>query len=208
METKKILVPTIIAIATLVIMTVGATYAYFVVSTDTSEFTTSTVKATTPEVGSVALSTGSNLYLTLSRTNMTSANTGTYYAVTNSNGVSTKDTVVDPVAIATASVTGEGTYTCQYTLNVNTSGDLAAAVKSAAKTGVAVLKVGTQTYDLGSVAAPTTVTGTLTGLTKTAPKTIDAQFYFVNTDANQAGLENKSVTFSFSAASFTCEATA
>ena len=202
METKKILAPMIAAIVTLVMITVGATYAYFTV-TATSNFGTKTITATTPDLGSVALSGGSSLYLNLSRVNMMSANKGTYYAVTSSNGVAT--TTASETTIATATVTGAGTFSCDYTLNIAYDGTLKAALK---KDGVAILKVNNTDYDIYSTTFPKTVTGSLTGLVAGTNKTITASLRFVNANEEQNELINKSMTLTFTTTAFTCTATA
>ncbi len=202
MEAKKILAPTIVAIVTLVVLTVGATYAYFMVGT-TNNFSTRTAQATTPSVGTVTLAAGSNLYLNLSRVNMMSANQGTYYAVTSSEG--TASSTAQTATIATASVTGEGTFTCNYTLNAVYDGDLKEALTVA---GTAVLVVNGTDYDVYSTTFPKTISGTMTGLTSSASKTITAQLKFVNTNTNQDALKGKTMTVSFAIASFNCVATA
>ena len=148
METKKIIAPTLVAIITLVMLTVGATYAYFTVSA-TNNFGTKTITATTPTLGSVALSSGSNLYLNLSRVNMMTANQGTYYAVTNSAGTAT--TTATTTNIATATVTGAGTFSCDYTINVAYSGTMKEALTAA---GTAILNVNGTDYDVYSTAFP------------------------------------------------------
>jgi len=112
-NSKKIIVPTIVAIVTLVMLTVGATYAYFTVSA-TNSFGTKTITATTPEIGSVALSTGSNLSMTLTAAQMMKQSSDvTYYA--SASGATTTATTAN---IGTATVTGAGTFTCNYTLSV------------------------------------------------------------------------------------------
>ena len=202
METKKIIVPTIIALITLIVLTVGATYAYFTVST-TNDFGTKTITATTPEIGSVALSSGSNLYLNLSRVNMMSANQGTYYAVTSSAGTATKTETT--TNIATATVTGEGTFNCNYTLNVAYTGTLKAALTA---TGTAILNVNGKDYDVYSTTFPQTISGTMSGLTSSSTKSLTASLRFVNTNANQNALADKTMTLTFTATAFDCTATA
>jgi len=202
METKKIIAPTLVAIITLVMLTVGATYAYFSVSA-TNNFGTKTITATTPTLGSVALSSGSNLYLNLSRVNMMTANQGTYYAVTNSAGTATKTQTT--TNIATATVTGEGTFSCDYTINVAYSGTMKAALTAA---GTAILNVDGTDYDVYSTTFPKTISGTITGLTKTAAKSLTASLRFVNTNTVQDALIDKTMTLTFTATAFKCTATA
>lgn len=202
MDKKKILVPTIIAVLTLIVMVVGATYAYFSVAT-TNNFGTRTVTASAADVGSVALATGSNLYLNLSRVNMMQANTGTYYAVTDSAGTATKTATT--ANIATATVTGSGTFTCNYTLSVAQSGTMKNALTGV---GTAILVVNGTEYDVYSTTFPKTISGTMTGLTSEASQNITAQFKFVNTSSNQDVLKGTNITLTFTATAFSCTATA
>ena len=202
METKKIIAPTLVAIITLVMLTVGATYAYFTVSA-TNNFGTKTITATTPTLGSVALSSGSNLYLNLSRVNMMTANQGTYYAVTNSAGTAT--TTATTTNIATATVTGAGTFSCDYTINVAYSGTMKEALTAA---GTAILNVNGTDYDVYSTAFPKEISGTMSGLTSSASKSLTASLRFVNTNANQNTLADKTLTLTFTATAFKCTATA
>lgn len=61
---KKILIPTIVAVVTLVVLVVGATYAYFTVGAE-NNFETKTIEAKAESVGVVTLQGGSNLYLNI-----------------------------------------------------------------------------------------------------------------------------------------------
>jgi len=202
MEKNKILIPTIFAVITLVVVTFGATYAYFTV-TAKNDFGTKTIEAKTPDVGSVALSTGSNLYLNLSRSNMTQANVGTYYAVSDSAGIAT--TTETTVNIGTATVSGEGTFTCTYKLSIVQEGTLKEALTIA---NTAILNVNGINYDVYSTSFPLTIDGTMTGLLDGSPQNITAQFKFVNTNTSQNELKNKNITIKFSVSDFDCTATA
>ena len=205
---KKVIVPTIVAIITLVMLTVGATYAYFTVSA-TNSFGTKTITATTPSVGSVALSTGSNLTMTLTAAQMMKQSSDvTYYA--SPSGATTTATTAN---IGTAKVTGSGTFTCTYSLSVtDNDNSLYDAFQSMTgkSTGQIVLTVNGTSYDFNTASLfPQTISGTMTGLTSSASQNITAQLKFVNkTSVDQSSLAGKSITLTFTVSNFSCTATA
>ncbi len=208
METKKILAPTIVAIVTLVVLTVGATYAYFMVGT-TNNFSTRTAQATTPEVGSVALSSGSNLTMSLTAADMMKKGTDTtYYA-----SASGKTTTATTATIGTAKVTGAGTFTCTYTLTVSDNDNSlydTFQAWSGKTAGQIVLNVNGTDYDFNTATLfPKTISGTMTGLTSSASKTITASLKLVNkVDVDQSALAGQTITLSFAVSNFSCTATA
>ena len=207
-NSKKIIVPTIVAIVTLVMLTVGATYAYFTVSS-TNNFGTKTITATTPEVGSVALSTGSNLSMTLTAAQMMKQSSDvTYYA--SASGATTTATTAN---IGTATVTGAGTFTCNYTLSVtDNDNSLYDAFQSMTgkSAGQIVLTVNGTAYDFNTASLfPKTITGTMSGLTSSASQNITAQLKFVNkASVDQSSLAGKTITLTFTVSNFSCTATA
>lgn len=202
MEAKKILVPMIVAIATLVVLTVGATYAYFAVGTSYESYTT-TVKAQAADIGSVALEAGTSLNMNLTAAQMMlQSNDVTYYATANG----TPQTTANNVTLATAKVTGAGTFTCNYTLKVAYSGTMKAALPAA---GSAILNVGGTDYDVYSTTFPKTISGTLTGLTSSASKTITGSLKVVNLKGtDQSAMAGTNMTLTFTATKFSCTATA
>jgi len=207
-NSKKIIVPTIVAIVTLVMLTVGATYAYFTVSA-TNSFGTKTITATTPEIGSVALSTGSNLSMTLTAAQMMKQSSDvTYYA--SASGATTTATTAN---IGTATVTGAGTFTCNYTLSVtDNDNSLYDAFQSMTgkSAGQIVLTVNGTAYDFNTASLfPKTITGTMSGLTSSASQNITAQLKFVNkASVDQSSLAGKTITLTFTVSNFSCTATA
>ena len=209
MDNKKILMPTIVAIVTLVMITVGATYAYFTV-TATSNFGTKTITATTPDLGSVALAAGKNLTMTLTATQMMKQSSDvTYYA--SENGATTTATTAN---IGTATVTGAGTFSCTYDLTITDNDNSlydAFQSMSGKSTGQIVLTVNGQSFDFNTASLfPKTLTGvSMTGLTSSSSKNITAQLKFVNkSNVDQTALQNKTITLTFSVANFKCTATA
>lgn len=208
-DAKKVLIPAIIAVVTLVILTVGATYAYFSVSSTSSGYTTRTVNAQAPDIGSVALTSGTNLTMNLTASQMMlPANETTYYA--SSSGTTTTATTEN---IGTAKVTGSGTFTCNYTLTVSASGtknmyDTFQSMSNKS-TGQIVLTVNGTSYDFNTASLfPKTINGTMTGLTSSASQNITAQLKLVNSKTiDQTALAGTDITLSFAVSSFSCTAT-
>jgi len=110
---KKILVPTIVAVATLVLLVFGATYAYFTIGS-TNNFGTKELNATVEDVAdAVVLEQVENeLSLSITRTMMDGFNVGTYYYASGSD---------TPANIAKMSVAGDGIYKCNYKLTITKS---------------------------------------------------------------------------------------
>ena len=206
-ENKKIIVPTIIAVITLVMLTIGATYAYFTVSA-TNSFGTKTITATTPAIGSVALTSETNLTMNVTASQMMAGSSDiTYYA--SSNGTTTTETTA---TIGTAKVTGEGTFSCDYTLTIDdNSSSLYDAFQSMStkSEGQIVLTVNGVEYDFNtSNLFPKTISGTMNGLTSSKSQDITAQLKLVNKKSiNQSALADKTLTLSFNVTNFKCNAT-
>lgn len=122
MDKKNTMLLTVIAVATLLVAVVGATFAYFTAVNEATSATNVGVNATTTAApGTVALDGETkNLSLNMLATQMTSAVKGKYYAVTTGNPV--KDTAQEH-QIATLATTGNtGKYVCTYVLTVTATG--------------------------------------------------------------------------------------
>ncbi len=206
-ETKKIVVPTIIAIAVLGLLTVGATYAYFTFASNNNFKTPATIKASTGALGSgVSLkkSANSDLSLNLSASQMLKqGNNVTYYA----SGSST------PKTIATVSVAGAGTFNCTYTLEITktATNDLYTKFQSMStkSAGQVYLKVNSTTYDFNTANLFTnnkiTYRGTLSNITSAAPSNITANLVVVNHNTiDQTELNGSDITLSIVATAFNC----
>ncbi len=210
METKKILAPTIVAIVTLVVLTVGATYAYFVVGT-TNTFGTRTVEAATPEVASVALTSGNDMILNLTPADMMNKGIDTaYYA--SASGTTTANTSL-PIATATkiGTSTGSNTLSCSYTLKITDNDNSlydAFQAWSGKTTEQIVLVVDKKTYDFNTESLfPLTISGDFTILPSTTKYDIKASLKIVNkVNINQNELAGQNITLSFNIESFSCTA--
>ncbi len=204
---KNILMPSIIAIITLLILVAGATYAYYNVQfVDSSRTVTGT--ATFPAMGSVAIASGSNLSLNLTRPLlMKLGRDETYYATTDG----TPTTTASSPTIGTVTVVGNGTFSCDYTINVSMTGTLYNAFNTMASksSGQIVLSINGKDYDFYDSTNLTSfnVPGHMTGLTSNNPQYITAQLRFVNKNTvDQNALVDKNVTFTFAIDDFRCEA--
>lgn len=215
METKKILVPTIIAIATLVVMTVGATYAFFTVG-QTDAFGTSTATATTGEIGGVALSKvdDADLTLNVTATQMLKQDTDqTYYATGSAS----------PKTIGTIAVTGAGTYTCEYSItvtqetstgNTNNLYEKFQAMDVENKSaGQVYFTINEKTFDFDTAnlfdGTNNVYTAKLEGLTEGNNVSITSNLVIVNSSAkDQTVLNNSGITLTYDVTEFKCELTA
>ncbi len=138
---RNTIVLTIIAIATLVVAVVGATFAYYSVETrDTTSKTTFT--GTNNPIGAITLTTPvTDLQMTITPTDMSGTFTQKkFYALVPGTATEAPSTSVGQYAkskkkheIAKASLVGgnnETAYTCTAKLNVTTSGEMASALLS------------------------------------------------------------------------------
>ena len=177
-KNKKVIILTVIAVLVLVALIIGATYAYFLVGTNNS-FGTRTIKTSAEEIGSVALTQGSNLTLDLTAFDMMNKGEDvTYYA--SANGKTTTPTTEN---IGVATVTGAGTYSCSYSLKMddNTSSMYDAFQSMSTKSsGQIVLSINGTNYDFSTASLfPKTISGTMNGLSAGNPGYITAQLKVV-----------------------------
>lgn len=193
METKKVVLPTIIAVVTLIALVAGATYAFFAVGT-TDNFGTTTINATAASVGTVAVASTNSLKLAVSAVDM--MNNGTsdinYFAVPTTETSKNYDTPTQATAptIGTATVTGNGTFNCQYTLQVtpsSTGTSMLTALKAMSgdepTTGQLILTVNGTDHDLFNESLTNgkfEFSGSFTGIKQGTPGAITAQLKLVN----------------------------
>jgi len=200
---KKILIPTIVAVATLVLLVFGATYAYFTVGS-TNNFGTKELNATLEDMADAVVleQVESTLSLNVTRAMMSEDNSGTtYYA----SGSST------PANIAKISTSGEGMYACTYTIKVTKSAssaenDLYTAIQGMSQMyGNASLILNGKHYDfLSTNLFPITHIGTIHGITEDTPQYITANMLIKNSIANQNELKGKDITLTFEVTEFNC----
>lgn len=213
METKKILAPTIIAIATLLVLVVGATYAYFSV-TATNDFGTKTIEASAATVGSVALVQANNeLAMNLTAADMMDKGTDTAYCIPDSS--------IAPCEVyqnlVRTTVTGDGTFSCDYTLiiddNPNSMYDVFQNMtgKSANQIVLAFNSLSVpKKYDFNTANLfPLTINGTMKEVTSSYTGHIDAMLKIVNkTSVDQTALAGTNLTLTINVTDFKCTQTA
>lgn len=207
MDTKKMIVPTIIAVITLISLTVGATWAYF--SVETSAVTqTAKINAELSELGNVALSGGSDISISLTSSDMANKGSDTTYYASDSG----KTTTATTATIGTATAEGTGTFSCDYSIKIDDNANSmydAFQTMSTKSTGQIILTVNTTAYDFNTTSLfPKTITGTLSGITSSTSKNITAQLKIVNKyNINQSSLAGTSLNLTFTVQKFECVVT-
>lgn len=210
MDKKNTMLLTVIAIATLLVAVVGATFAYFSISADATGVTTTNVNGQATSTGAITMVTNTeNLYLKLSAAEMSQAAAGEsgkiYYATNTATTPEMTHNYLENQAAATFDLatfrlaSGETKYDCTYkytvkitTSGVNTSqitGNLADDIKIVfAGTGIQ----GTKTMTIGELitAGETGIelSGTALDLTANVDQKITVYSSFENTTAVQDAL--------------------
>lgn len=135
MDKKNTMLLTVIAIATLLVAVVGATFAYFSISADATGVTTTNVNGQATSTGAITMVTETeNLYLKLSAAEMSQAAASTsgkiYYATTTATTEQMTHNYLEDQAAATFDLvtfnlaSGETKYDCtyKYTVKITTTG--------------------------------------------------------------------------------------
>jgi len=211
MDKKNTMLLTVIAVATLLVAVVGATFAYFT-ATATDDTKTTVVTGTTETVAAIAVTTPVEaLKLNLAASDMAqdAQSYGRYYAVATTETAGYSKDAAKSHIISTATV-GEGGsatahYNCTSTVKVTLDGTMATKLAE----GDAFVTFGGQlasagTVDLTKLAASYPVSYDLNG---TSPTSLDitADVYIVNReDAEQNNLKASELTVTFSNDDFKC----
>lgn len=214
MKNKKSFVLTIIAISFIALLIISASYAFFNLATN--NFRTKKINAGIENMGTVALTTGSDLTLTLTNELMSDKGVDIEYFA-SSNGTTTTETTE---AIAKAVVTGGGTFSCDYTISFDDNESSLYDVFQEAsivdltltevdKSNQIVLTINDTSYDFATASLfPQTITGTLANITEDNPQFINAQLKVINkTGIKQTSLAGSSIELTFTVSDFTCTAT-
>ena len=125
MEKKNTMLLTVIAVATLLVAVVGATFAYYSVTSDTKTSSTTNLNTTTQKVGTVSLTTTqSNLYLHVTAEQMSKVNAGkSFYSTTTIADAATAVPNPQPT-LATFELTGASqgdVYRCTFNYSLTTT---------------------------------------------------------------------------------------
>lgn len=213
MDKKNTMLLTVIAVATLLVAVVGATFAYFSVSATTNS-SSAAVTTKAQAVGTVAVANTNALYLNLTADQMAETLAGSKYYAQATNIASSTE-VAAPVAVATFTAEDvadtDVTYTCtfNYTISNETDAD-ANAVAVLTNDGVVTLTTSSDKLTLTSTSYKLGGSQSGTGeliITDNSTATISAVAYLENTDEPQDGLAGKSVTTTFAISDFACDTT-
>lgn len=211
MDKKNTMLLTVIAVATLLVAVVGATFAYFSVSQQNSSKTVNVTGQTT-DVGAATLTTPvTAMHINLTGTQMAEDAQGAkYYSATGSEAYLTAAT---PATIAKLAVTGGDsklTYTCNYTLTISKGSTDTMIAKLAEGDGSLVIAGDTITtddtdFDLTELASGNlTVNGTATALSTAKEEVVTAYVQINNTTAEQ-GFAGTNLAVEISATTFNCQ---
>ena len=213
MDKKNTMLLTVIAVATLLVAVVGATFAYFTVSADSTTATTSVVTKV-EAVGTVAVADGSDLKLDITAAQMSETLKGaaTYYATASGTPVASEPAATTVATFTAAAIADEDvTYSCTFNYKVTSDAtEKQAAVLNA--TGASSYKLSTNgTFTLSEdeytlAGNSTTGTGTLT-ITDGGTATIGAVAFLKNTNDPQNDLAGATITTTFEVTGFACKTT-
>ena len=208
MDKKNTMLLTVIAVATLLVAVVGATFAFFALGQNSTQTGSSAQVTTKGAAGSVLASGGGkNLLLNVTSAQMQSSQQGTYYAVLTGDPVKTAQN--HELAKFEVTEAGDKTYTCTFNFTVSSTGLEAVKAGEGAITLTAsegVTLTGGTTFNYADIATAKTVNGTVVLNSTRTSADIKVDATLVNTDKEQqeylAGL-NGTVTTS-DIKDFTC----
>ena len=226
MEKKNSLILTVITCVSLLVLVVGATFAYYGISTvntnNTSAFTVQTSK-----VGIVTMTRQTqNMHIAVSGADMAYSNIGAkYYSISGTytapaqgqNFIPSRGTTVTEHNLFTAAVTGgesDALYDCNFTLTVTksgtmlsslVSGDIKLVIGGASTVNTNVTANGT--YDLVSDFSNNQLVKTVYfhGINGTTAQTLTGHLELNNTSLDQRALADKSLSVTIAATGLTCE---
>lgn len=201
------LIQMFLAIFSLIIVTVGATYSYFSLNAS-NNFNSISATVNTESVGNVFLSNSNkNLSINLTSTNMIRQDSNiNFYA--SSSGKTTEPTE-ETIGLITAS--GNGIFKCEYDLNITTNGVNNMYTKFQSmndkSTNQIVLTINGHSYDFNTPNLfPIEEHFEVDNVKEGSPKEIKASLKIVNrSDIDQSELAGTDISVIFTANNFTCE---
>ena len=210
MDKKNTMLLTVIAIATLLVAVVGATFAYFSISADASGVTTTNVNGQATSTGAITMVTNTeNLYLKLSAAEMSQTAAGEsgkiYYATTTATTPEMTHNYLEDQAAATFDLatfslaSGETKYDCtyKYTVKITTSGVNTSLITGNLADDIKIVFAGTGIQDTKTMTIGELITageagielsGTALDLTAGVAQKITVYSSFENTTAVQDAL--------------------
>lgn len=218
-DKKKILIPMIIGVSVLIIVVIGAAYAYFT-ATNIGNFGNAFIHAESEDTRIIFFN-NQEISMRISNLNMLDTGTDvTYYAQADSENPTTDPTTI---TLATLTTTGSGTYSCDYTLSV-VDGDEPEdddfpiltrstygvfqnmPTKSANQIVLTINTDTTYTLDFNTPDLfPATISGTFSTLTSSSPISITGQLKVVNkTGLNQSDIAGTYMNIHIDVDEFDC----
>lgn len=203
--TKDVYIPLFIGLLTLLIITISATYAYFLVTTG-SRSSTSSVNTTLESVGSVAIRNEVNsLTLSVSAADMMKKNNDvTYYA--SSEGTVNEENIE---TLGVVSAIGNGTFDCEYDVVITASGSMYTAFQNMndKSNGQIEFTFADSTFDFNTQNLfPKRVHKYISGLSSLEDVNLTGSLKLVNKkNYNQTALAGTSITISFDIENFSCD---
>ena len=224
MDKKNTMLLTVIAVATLLVAVVGATFAFFTATNEAKG--TTTVSATTEKVGAVTVNNPTTaMHIKLNAKEMSVDTKGAnYYATLTKEGAADYAATWEYQPISQVSVADSEsttTYNCYYKLNVTAvevleAGDAGVKFQLSTPTNVANLAIKTgatdgqggeaidvsKEYDLATAQDYTVtfdVTGNMTDVTL-----IEAAYVLHNLDADQSHFEGEDFNFTATNSGMKC----
>ena len=195
-----LLVPSIM----LLILVIGATYAYYNVQSGNTSSTHS-LSTGVGEAGSVSLVNDTkNLHIRMTALNMQEDNGIDELWATDTSDNYDEEEVLRPIAHATVIGGDDETrYTCTFSLTINLTGTMVSSLQE----GDAIIRfrgMDSFEYDLSNVTSPTTITiNTLSGRNREESLYVSAKIN--NKDSNQDYLQGKSLNIEITNSDFSCE---
>ncbi len=208
---KSSMILTIIAVATLLISVIGASYAYFSVASNTE--TKTQVTATTPNIGTIGTTGSSSISFNLTDEQLSYSNRNTEWHITEGGNVSETSS---PITIATmaASTVGESiSYNCNGTINITLSGG-EDSIKGVLAEGSLFVKLGKGSNNISELDETViNLSSTNSAITRNFEYTINksesasltADVYFKNTEGIQDDLADKSINLNITVSTDSCE---
>ena len=208
---KRQFVFLLIGVVALLILVIGASFAYYG-SQESINYSTINASVNAESVGIISLTTGNNISLSLTNSQMSDSGADIiYYGTASGTQIAQNMASVTKTAIGTATTIGNGTFNCAYTMIVNDNANsLYDAYQSNANSnkgaGQVILSINNTDYDFSTANLfPLTYTGSLNGIVEGSPKNITATIKFVNkTGLNQSALAGSSITLTFNVNQFNC----
>ena len=210
MDKKNTMLLTVIAIATLLVAVVGATFAYFSISADATGVTTTNVNGQATSTGAITMVTNTeNLYLKLSAAEMSKTAAGEsgkiYYATKTATTEQMTNNYLENQSAATFDLatfslaSGETKYDCtyKYTVKITTSGVNTSAITGNLADDIKIVFAGTGIQDTKTMTIGELITagetgielsGTALDLTAGVAQKITVYSSFENTTAVQDAL--------------------